>query len=347
MPKNQIIPEGYKSILNLRETEKGIKLVKDYFEIGLARELNLQRVSAPRFVECGKGINDDLNGIEKKISFQVKYDSNINAEIVFSLAKWKRMTLANYGFGVGEGLYCDMDAIRPDEVVLDNLHSIYVDQWDWEVAINKEDRTLNFLEKTVKKIYTVMKDTEQMIYRKYSEIKPTLPEDITFIHTEDLLKEYPNLTSKEREDKISEKYGAVFLSGIGGKLNDGTIHDNRAPDYDDWSTIAVKGKKGLNGDIILWNPVIKKAFELSSMGVRVDKETMLKQLKIRNVEERAGLEWHKRLLAGEFPESIGGGIGQSRLCMFFLCKAHIGEVQSSVWPKSMIEYCKNYNINLL
>lgn len=347
MPKNQLTPENYKSFLDLRETEKAIKLVKDFFEKRLVEELNLQRVSAPRFVRKDTGVNDDLSGTERKVSFQVKYDPSINAEIVFSLAKWKRMALADYGFHVGEGLYCDMDAIRPDEEVLDNLHSVYVDQWDWEMAIRKEDRNLDFLKMIVRKIYKAMKDTEKMIYEKYPEIKPVLPEDITFVYTEDLIEKYPDLTSAEREEKISKKYGAVFLIGIGGELKDGTIHDDRAPDYDDWSTPTTDGKKGLNGDIILWNPVLEKSFEITSMGIRVDKEAMLKQLKIRGEEERKNLEWHKRQLEGEFPESVGGGIGQSRLCMFFLKKAHIGEVQASIWPDDMKEYCKKNNINLL
>ena len=347
MPKNQLIPRDYRSILSLRETERAIKIIKDFFQLALAKELNLQRVSAPRFVRKGTGINDDLSGTERKVSFQVKYDPSIVAEVVFSLAKWKRMALADYGFNIGEGLYTDMDAIRPDEEVLDNLHSIYVDQWDWELTIKKEDRNLDFLKMIVKKIYEVMRNTEKMIYEKYPEIKPVLPENIIFVHTEDLVEEYPALTPDEREDKIAKKYGAVFLIGIGGQLKDGTIHGNRAPDYDDWSTPTPDGKKGLNGDIIVWNPMVKKAFEISSMGIRVDKEAMLKQLKIRKCEERKELVWHKRLLAGEFPECIGGGIGQSRLCMFFLRKAHIGEVQSSVWPDNIVKHCKSCNINLL
>lgn len=347
MPKNQLTPNSYKSILDLRETEKAIKLIKDYFEIGLSRELNLQRVSAPRFVRKDTGINDDLSGIERKVSFQIKYDPSINAEVVFSLAKWKRMALADYGFKIDEGLYTDMDAIRPDEDILDNLHSVYVDQWDWEKVINEKDRNLGFLEKTVKEIYRVMKDTEQKVYEEYSSIKPVLSEEITFVHTEDLIKKYPNLTPEEREYEITKRYDAVFLIGIGGELEDGTIHDGRAPDYDDWSTLTTNGKKGLNGDIIVWNPILKRAFEISSMGIRVNKEAMSRQLKIRNAEDRKELEWHKRLFAGEFPESIGGGIGQSRLCMFFLRKAHIGEVQASIWPKDIIEHCKNYDINLL
>ena len=347
MPKHQLTPKGYKSILSLRETERGIKLIKDFFQVKLAEELSLQRVSAPRFVKKDTGINDDLSGTERKVSFEVKYDPSITGEVVFSLAKWKRMALADYGFKQGEGLYTDMDAIRPDEEVLDNLHSIYVDQWDWERIINKDERSLDFLKLIVRKIYKVMKGTEEMMHKKYPEIKPILTEEITFVHTEDLIEEFPDLAPQEREGKIAEKYGAVFLIGIGGKLKDGTIHDGRAPDYDDWSTPTIKGKKGLNGDIIVWYPVLKKAFEISSMGIRVDKEAMLSQLKIRECEERKEMEWHKRLLAGEFPESVGGGIGQSRLCMFFLRKAHIGEVQSSIWPDSIKEHCRKHSIILL
>ncbi len=345
--KNQIIPKGYKSILNLRETEKAIKLIKDFFQVALASELNLQRISAPKFVEKGTGVNDDLNGIERKVSFSVKYDPSINAEIVFSLAKWKRMKLKDYGFKVGEGIYCDMDAIRPDEEVLDNLHSIYVDQWDWELAINKKDRNLNFLKKIVKKIYKSMKNTEMFIFKKYPKIKPILPDKITFIYSEDMVKEFPDLNSKEREKKYAEKYGAVFVIGIGGKLKDGFAHDLRAPDYDDWSSETGNGKKGLNGDILVWNPVLKNVFELSSMGIRVDKDALLRQLKITNTEERKKLKWHRKLLNNEFPESIGGGFGQSRFCMFLLKKAHIGEVQVSLWPNFIREYCKKNNIFLL
>lgn len=347
MPKNQLTPKDYRSSLSLRETEKAIKYIKDFFEINLSRELNLHRVSAPRFVKKGTGINDDLSGTERKVSFEVKYDSSIIGEVVFSLAKWKRMALADYGFKHGEGLYTDMDAIRPDEEVLDNLHSVYVDQWDWERAIIKEERSLDFLKEIVRKIYKVMKDTEKIIHKKYPEIEPILPEDITFIHTEDLIEEYPDLTPQEREDKIAEKYGAVFLIGIGGELKDGSIHDGRAPDYDDWSTPTIDGKKGLNGDILVWYPVLQRAFEISSMGIRVDKEAMLRQLKIRECEEKKELEWHKRLLAGEFPECVGGGIGQSRLCMFFLRKAHIGEVHASIWPKDIEEYCREKGISFL
>jgi aspartate--ammonia ligase len=337
MSKNQLTPKGYESILNLRETEKAIKLIKDFFEKKLSEKLNLQRVSAPRFVKKGTGINDDLNGKERKVSFNIKYNPKINAEIVFSLAKWKRMALKDYGFRIEEGLYTDMDAIRPDEEILDNLHSIYVDQWDWEKAIKKEDRNLDFLKNIVKKIYKTIKETEKMVSKKYPEIKPVLPEKITFLSTEDLMDKYLDLKPKEREDKITEKYGAVFLIGIGRDINGNIIHDERAPDYDDWT---------LNGDIIFWNPVIRKSFEISSMGIRVDRNALIRQLKITHNENRMGLEWHKRLLAGEFPESVGGGIGQSRLCMFLLRKAHIGEVQSSLWSDEIRDYCKKNNINL-
>ena len=347
MPKNQTTPVGYKSILTLKETEKAIKKVKDFFQKSLSEELNLQRVSAPRFVRTGTGVNDDLNGTERKVKFEVKYDPSIKAECVFSLAKWKRMALADYGFERGEGLYTDMDAIRPDEDVLDNLHSIYVDQWDWEKAITKEDRTLDFLKTTVRKIYGALKATERQVFEDYPDIVPVLPDEITFVHTEELVKEYPELSPRERERKVAEKHKAIFVIGIGGKLTDGKIHDGRAPDYDDWTTPTTEGKKGLNGDIILWNPVLKREFEISSMGIRVDKDAMIEQLSIRGLEERKEFEWHKRLLAGEFPESIGGGIGQSRLCMFFLQKAHIGEVQASIWPDDLVLHCKKHDIHLL
>lgn len=347
MPKNQIIPERYKSVLSLRDTEKEIKQIKDFFEISLSKELNLQRISAPRFVKKGTGINDDLNGVEKKVTFKVKYDPTIEAEVVLSLAKWKRMALADYNFKHGEGLYTDMDAIRPDEEILDNLHSVYVDQWDWERIISKDERNLDFLKQIVKKIYNAIKCTENMIHEKYPRIIPILPKDIIYIHTEDLIEQYPSLTPKQREDEVAKKFGAVFVIGIGGKLKDGSVHDKRAPDYDDWSTPTKDGKIGLNGDIIFWNPTLQKAFEISSMGIRVDKDVLLKQLKFTGCEDRKELEWHKRLLNNEFPLTIGGGVGQSRLCMFLLRKAHIGEVQASVWPEQIVEHCKKNRIELL
>ncbi|MBD3164775.1 aspartate--ammonia ligase [Candidatus Woesearchaeota archaeon] len=347
MPKNQIIPEGYKSILTLRQTEKAIKEIKDFFEKKLSGELNLQRVSAPRFVRRGTGVNDDLNGTEKKVAFQVKYDRSIMAECVFSLAKWKRMALADYGFSVGEGLYTDMDAIRPDEEVLDNLHSIYVDQWDWEKSILPRDRNLEFLKKTVNSIYNSILETEKMIYEKYPVLKNRLPREITFVHSEDMVQKYPKLSPFERERELTKEYGAVFLIGIGGVLADGKPHDGRAPDYDDWSTPTNDGYRGLNGDIIVWNHLLDRQFELSSMGIRVDKEAMIRQLEIQGLAERKWYEWHKRLLGGEFPESIGGGLGQSRLCQLLLQKAHIGEVQASIWPEDVISYCREHDIHLL
>jgi aspartate--ammonia ligase len=342
-----ILVEGYRPSLGLRETERAIKLIKDFFQDNLAKELNLQRVSAPLFLRKGSGVNDDLNGVEAKATFRIKDDGFSEAECLLSLAKWKRMVLADYGFGHGEGLYADMNAIRPDEEVLDNLHSVYVDQWDWERVINKEERNLEFLKEIVRKIYKVVRETEAAVYKSCPQIEPILPEEITFIHSEELLDMYPGIGPRKREDKITEKYGAVFVIGIGGKLRDGTIHDSRAPDYDDWTTPTGEDRKGLNGDILLWYPLLKKTFEISSMGIRVDAGALLEQLKIRNALNRKELEWHRRLLNGELPLSIGGGVGQSRLCMYFLRKAHVGEVQASVWPQTMIKQCKEAGILLL
>lgn len=341
------IDPKYKSILPLRETEKAIKEIKDYFERTLAWNLNLQRVSAPLFVRKGSGINDDLNGIERKVTFQIRDDNDSDAEVVFSLAKWKRMVLADYGFAAGEGLYTDMNAIRPDEESLDNLHSIYVDQWDWERVIRLQERNLDFLKNIVQKIYKAVCETENHICSLYPQIKPILPKDIQFVHTEELLEMHPELNPRQREDKIAEKYGAVFVIGIGGELADGKIHDGRAPDYDDWVTPTGQGRKGLNGDIFLWYPVLKRGFEISSMGIRVDKKAMLRQLEIRNALNRIEFAWHKRLLNGELPLSIGGGIGESRLCMFMLRKLHVGEVHASVWPDDMLEKCSQAGIKLL
>jgi len=341
-----IIPKNYKSSLTLKETERAIKMIKDFFQENLASELKLRRVTAPLFVQRGTGINDDLNGVERPVSFPVKDMEGTTAEIVHSLAKWKRMMLADYEIGNGYGLYTDMNALRPDEE-LDNLHSIYVDQWDWEKIISAGERKLDYLKDIVRRIYAVMKRTEFIVYENHPEIEPILPEEITFIHTEELEKEFPDLDPKEREDEIAKRHGAVFIIGIGHELASGKPHDGRAPDYDDWSTETEGGYKGLNGDIIVWNPVLERAFELSSMGIRVDREAMLRQLKIQGKEERKELFFHKRLLAGEFPESIGGGIGQSRLCMYFLRKAHIGEVQASLWPGQMIDHCKRSGIILM
>jgi aspartate--ammonia ligase len=344
---NLYLDPQYKSILSLKETEKAIKEVKDYFERTLAWNLNLQRVSAPLFVRKGSGVNDDLNGIERKVTFQIRDDNDANAEIVFSLAKWKRMVLADYGFEPDEGLYTDMNAIRPDEESLDNIHSIYVDQWDWERVVTDKQRNLEFLKNIVRKIYNAIRETEKHVRSLYPQIKPVLPKDIQFVHTEELLEMYPNLTPRQREDKITKEYGAVFIIGIGGELADGTVHDGRAPDYDDWITPTISGKKGLNGDIFLWYPVLSRAFEISSMGIRVDKDAMLKQLEIRNALNRTQFAWHKRLLNGELPLSVGGGIGQSRLCMFLLQKIHVGEVHASIWPQDMLDKCRQAGVKLL
>jgi len=341
------IAENYQPLLSLRETERAIKFIKDFFQDNLAKALNLQRISAPVFLRKGSGVNDDLNGVEAKASFQIKDDNYATAEMLFSLAKWKRMVLADYGFEPGEGLYTDMMAIRPDEECLDNLHSIYVDQWDWERVMRPDERNLDFLKDIVRKIYRVMLDTEQAVFRKYANIEPILPEEIRFIHTEELQERFPDLNPRRREDAICKELGAVFVIGIGGELPDGNIHDGRAPDYDDWTTPTDNGKFGLNGDIFAWNPILNRSFEFSSMGIRVSPDSMLEQLKIRNEMQRTEQEWHKRLLNGEFPQTIGGGIGQSRLCMFFLHKCHIGEVQASIWPADMIQNCRAAGVPLL
>lgn len=337
MINNLFIPKNYSSLLDLQQTELAIKLIKDTFEKELSLALCLRRVTAPLFVLKGTGINDDLNGTERKVTFPVKDLQDRQAEVVNSLAKWKRMALAKYDIKPGYGVLTDMNAIRPDEE-LDNIHSLYVDQWDWERAISADDRKLEFLRLIVKRIYDVLKHTEYIVCEKYPQIKPILPEKITFITTEDLLQKYPNLTSKQRETEAAKEFGAVFLIGIGDELSNGEKHDGRAPDYDDWS---------LNGDILLWNPVLESSFEISSMGIRVDAKAMEYQLKKANAENRKALLFHKMLLEGKLPLSIGGGIGQSRLCMFFLRKAHIGEVQSSLWPEDMIAKCKEGNISLI
>ena len=346
MNTSLFIPEQYEPLLDLKETEKAIRLIKEFFQVNLSFELNLQRVTAPLFVKSGTGINDDLNGVEKAVSFKIMALENIGAEIVQSLAKWKRMMLADYNFKHGEGLYTDMNAIRPDEY-LDNLHSLYIDQWDWEKVISAEERNPDYLKSVVQKIWDTIKRTEKYICHQYNSIKPILPEEITFIHSEELEERYPELTPKEREDAVCKEYGAVFVIGIGGNLKNGEPHDGRAPDYDDWTTSVDSRYKGLNGDILIYNPILDCAYELSSMGIRVDAKALLKQLKIRDVMNRENLYFHKRLLNGELPLSIGGGIGQSRLCMFYLRKAHIGEVQSSIWPDDMISKCNENNISLL
>lgn len=346
MLKALYIPKDYRSQLDLKQTEHAITVVKDSFQTFLSAELRLRRVTAPLFVLKGTGLNDDLNGIEKPVTFPVKGIGNQEVEVVHSLAKWKRMMLADYDIEPGYGLYTDMNAIRPEET-LDNTHSIYVDQWDWERHIRPRERNLDYLKMVVTRIYEVMKRTEFVVFEKYPHIKPVLPEEITFIHSEELLELYPGLSAKDREDTITKKYGAVFIIGIGGNLVNGEPHDGRAPDYDDWSTPTQNGFKGLNGDILLWNPILKRAFEISSMGIRVDPETLERQLSERGEEHRKELMFHQRLLKGELPLSIGGGIGQSRLCMFFLRKAHIGEIQASIWPEEMRKICALNNIPLV
>lgn len=322
--------------LSLLETQKAIKDCKDTFISELSLALNLSRVSAPLFVLKDSGLNDNLNGVERPVAFDIKQSGKI-AEVVHSLAKWKRFALKKYGFEMGTGLYTDMNAIRRDEIV-DNIHSIYVDQWDWEKVISKEQRTLDYLKDTVKKIYKVIKSASEKVCAKYSLAPPELPEEISFVTTQQLEDEYPDLTSAERESVVAKKYGAVFIMQIGGKLKSGKKHDGRAPDYDDWK---------LNGDIFVNYPVIGRGLELSSMGIRVDRESMLAQLEAENATDRLELPFHKALVNDELPLSIGGGIGQSRLCMFILGKRHIGEVQQSVWTDEEISKCEKEGIKLL
>ena len=340
------IPKSYSALLNHTQTEKAIKLLKDFVESNLSAELQLRRVTAPLFVLKGTGLNDDLSGTERAVTFPIKDMDDVHAEVVHSLAKWKRVMLAEYKIQTGYGIYTDMNAIRADEE-LDNIHSLYVDQWDWEQAISEENRSLEYLKYIVEKIFNVLKRTEYYIYENYPELEPVLPDHITFVHSEELLAMYPDKTPKEREHLIAKKHGVVFIIGIGGKLANGEPHDGRAPDYDDWTTDTVNGCKELNGDILLWNPVLECAIEMSSMGIRVDRETMLRQLSIRNAEERKNLMFHKKLLNNELPLSIGGGIGQSRLCMHYLRKAHIGETQASIWSREMVEQCRMNNIILV
>ncbi len=340
------IPQSYVPVLNLKQTERAIKLLKDFFESNLSSELRLRRVTAPLFVLKGTGLNDDLNGTERAVTFPIKDMDDAQAEVVHSLAKWKRMILAEYDIKTGYGVYTDMNAIRSDEE-LDNLHSLYVDQWDWELSIQKEDRSFAFLKHVVNKIFNVIKRTEYLIYENYPVLTPMLPEEITLIHSEELLAMYPDKTPKEREHLITKKHGIVFIIGIGGTLSNGEPHDGRAPDYDDWTTQTENGYYGLNGDILIWNPVLECAVEMSSMGIRVDRDALLRQLQLRHAENRKELMFHKKLLNNELPLSIGGGIGQSRLCMYFLRKAHIGETQASIWPADMIEKCRKNNIILV
>ena len=340
------LPLTYKSILNNRETEHAIVAIKDFFQLALSTELNLTRVTAPLFVPSGVGINDDLNGVERPVSFPLKALNDKKMEIVQSLAKWKRLKVTELGLDPDFGIYTDMNALRPDEE-LDPIHSIYVDQWDWEMAIDEKDRTVFFLHEIVKKVYRCIQRTEFFLYDRYPEIKPVLPKDIKILFADDLQREFPKLTPKEREDIVAKKYGAVFITGIGGKLDDGSIHDGRAPDYDDWITECGDGHRGLNGDILVWNPVLNSAFELSSMGIRVSPESLKAQLEERGMMKRAELDFHKRLLNGELTQTLGGGIGQSRLCMFLLRKAHIGETQVSIWTDEIIKDCEKRGIKLL
>lgn len=341
-----IKPEHYEPLLGLKQTEQGIKQIKDFFQVNLSTELRLRRVTAPLFVLQGTGLNDDLNGIERAVSFPIKDMDGAIAEVVHSLAKWKRVTLAEYHIEPGYGIYTDMNAIRADEE-LDNLHSLYVDQWDWERVITPEDRNVEFLKRTVCRIYAAMLRTEFMVYELYPQMKPCLPRTIHFIHAEELRQLYPHLDAKEREDAITKKHGAVFIIGIGCKLGDGKKHDGRAPDYDDYTTPGLNGLPGLNGDLLLWNPVLDRSMELSSMGIRVNKEVMLQQLKEEGQENRLQYYFHKRLVEGSLPLTIGGGIGQSRLCMYYLRKAHIGEIQASIWPEAMRQECEALNIHLI
>ena len=341
-----IKPANYKPVLDLKQTEVGIKQIKEFFQQNLSSELRLRRVTAPLFVLKGTGINDDLSGVERAVTFPIKDLGDAKAEVVHSLAKWKRLTLAEYGIGPGYGIYTDMNAIRADEK-LGNLHSLYVDQWDWERSITPEQRSVDFLKQIVTRIYSSMRRTEYMVCEMYPQIKSFLPHDIQFIHSEELLQMYPDLTPKEREHAITKKYGAVFIIGIGCKLSNGEVHDMRAPDYDDYTTIDPQtGLPGLNGDLLVWDEVLDRSVELSSMGIRVNKEALLKQLELSGLEERKELYFHKRLLDDTLPLSIGGGIGQSRLCMLYLQKAHIGEIQASIWPEDMRKECAEWGMQL-
>ena len=342
-----ILPKNYQNQLgNLENTEKAIKTVKDMFQINLSAQLALLRVTAPMVVLSGTGINDDLSGVERPVNFPIKHIGERRAEVVHSLAKWKRLKLAQLGTAPGRGIYTDMNALRPDEE-LDNLHSIYVDQWDWEKVITPQQRNLAFLKQTVRRIYQAIKITENRLYVEFPQLEPILPDDIEFIHAEQLLQLYPDLSPKERENMIVRQHKAVFIIGIGGELSDGSIHDSRAADYDDWSTPNEDGFEGLNGDILLWNPVLESAFEVSSMGIRVDEKALKLQLERRGQQEREKLYYHEKLLRSELPLTIGGGIGQSRLCMYLLRKAHIGEIQSSIWPEEMQAQCAAAGIELL
>ncbi len=334
--RNLILPKDYKSCLTLRETQRAIKLLKDTFQVKLGKALNLDRVTAPVIVTKASGINDDLNGVERKVEFDMKNIEGIG-EVVQSLAKWKRMALYRYGYGAGEGIFTDMNAIRRDDDC-DNLHSIYVDQWDWEKVITREDRNIEFLKNTVRAIMNALKQTEEVLKGSFPQLKGCLKDDVFFITTQELEDKYPDLTPKERENAIVKEHGTVFLMQIGEYLKSGKKHDGRAPDYDDWS---------LNGDILLWNDVLGCAIEISSMGIRVDEKALDEQLKKCNAEDRRNFPYHKGILDGTLPLTIGGGIGQSRICMHLLGKAHVGEVQTSLWPDEMRNICRENNIELL
>ena len=340
------IPAGYKTPLSTYEMQRAIEFIKSNFQVNLGQALNLRRVSAPLFVEENSGLNDNLNGVERPVTFPIKDLGDQKAEVVHSLAKWKRLTLAEYNVKPGYGVYTDMNAIRADEE-LGNLHSLYVDQWDWERVILPEERTLDFLRATVERIYAALQRTEFLVCERFPKINPFLPETVHFIHAEELRQRYPDLTPKEREDRITREFGAVFIIGIGCPLGDGKPHDLRAPDYDDYSTIASNGLPGLNGDLLIWYDVLERAVELSSMGIRVDREALIRQLHESGKEERLNLYFHQRLMEGSLPLSVGGGIGQSRLCMIYLRKAHIGEIQASIWPDEMRSECERLHIPLI
>lgn len=341
-----IKPKTYTPLLDLKQTEQGIKKVKEFFQQNLSSELRLRRVTAPLFVLQGTGLNDDLSGVERAVSFPIKDMNNARAEVVHSLAKWKRVTLADYHIKPGYGIYTDMNAIRADET-LGNLHSLYVDQWDWERVITPEQRNLQFLKSIVKRIYAAMQRTEYMVCEQYPQITPFLAPEVYFIHAEELRRLYPDKTPKEREQLITRQHHTVFIIGIGGPLGDGQPHDLRAPDYDDYSTPNEDRFQGLNGDLLVWHDILDCPIELSSMGIRVDKESLLRQLALAGKEERKSLYFHRRLLEDSLPLSIGGGIGQSRLCMIYLRKAHIGEIQASIWPEEMRKECARLNIPLI
>ena len=341
------IPQGYVSKLDVWQTERAIKFIKDTFQQQLSAQLRLRRVTAPLVVEANKGLNDNLSGVEAPVSFAVNdLGEGKKVEIVQSLAKWKRYTLWRHHIEAGKGIYTDMNALRPCEE-LDNIHSIYVDQWDWEKVMLESERTVEYLYNTVECIYTALKHTEYLLSEQYPVFIPFLPKKIHFMHSEELLQEYPGLSPKEREYAACKKYGAVFLRGIGGKLSDGTIHDTRSSDYDDWSTLTPDGLAGLNGDILIYNPVLDSAFEISSMGIRVNPESLARQLEMSGNTERSRLMFHSLLLGGKLPQTIGGGIGQSRLCMLLMGKCHIGEVQSGVWDDATREACSSAGVYLL